>query len=870
MEEAISGPVDKDTSSYGDRTASSPNTGSGMMLAMPANGNLNNMAGDGQQQQQQQASSDEQQKAPGMEIEREAGPIEGSNSPPMDSQQQTMEQKSARQQQGQRNQERMSGRLNSAPSMMAGGPARSGRQQQQAESDYASKGAETSFGEEPAMAANGAKRPMGPATKQEEPSSQAGYGRQAPGKAGASESGASYDESEQQQSGPNEQRPMNGADPRQQQEMGYTNGDDQMAAKQKAMAAMLMTVSNGMKYSRSSAMVPSMSGNGGSMTGGQYGDKKPSSMAQNMMMSLANKAAYMGQQQMVQRQTAPPMMMMNAYNRNQMGANGAMGGNAMNAMPMNRNGMRGMRRANQRRVEKKMSPAMVNAMLNKMVNMKLQEQGGSSRNGNGYRGPSAMAMMKTPMGAEMLANMMMPQMVGAMEGMPAAKKEQYKRMMMAAIMQQSQASASDYPNEAQEQQRSQEPSDSYGGKQQSEEGGKQMADMSEFGKPAGAGGYGGAMGTMSPVDMMMNLMNGAATGNSYGENEQQKQMEGSEYANGAQNRQTGMAARSPMSSYGNDEQQEQQRQSMDGLGSYGAQQQRDLMIPPIMNGATAKTMSRSMANKPMSMATYGPSSGAMSMANGGRSPMMMNKYGSGDNEEQKQTGMGGYGASEGDQQQREMAPTMRPEGAMGGATKSAGGQEGAYPSAGMDSMAPMMMMNGRAPSMPMNGFRQSYNQQQRMNEKPASGSYSAQASAGTKGDYAPPTMAPTKSMSGQQGYEQQPQQQLDDYGAAPMGQAEPFAFDYKIEDDYGNGQYRKEESDKNGVVRGSYGYKDVSGIYRHVEYVADENGFRANIKSNEPGLSSESGGKPSDSDSQVVQKESGAGGQQMTQTSEQK
>lgn len=91
----------------------------------------------------------------------------------------------------------------------------------------------------------------------------------------------------------------------------------------------------------------------------------------------------------------------------------------------------------------------------------------------------------------------------------------------------------------------------------------------------------------------------------------------------------------------------------------------------------------------------------------------------------------------------------------------------------------------------------------------------------------------------QEQYEQQNdyvQQQQVEYGAAPSGQAEPFAFDFKTEDNSGNGQYRKEESDKNGVVHGSYGYTDANGIYRHVEYVADKDGFRANIKSNEPGL----------------------------------
>ena len=87
----------------------------------------------------------------------------------------------------------------------------------------------------------------------------------------------------------------------------------------------------------------------------------------------------------------------------------------------------------------------------------------------------------------------------------------------------------------------------------------------------------------------------------------------------------------------------------------------------------------------------------------------------------------------------------------------------------------------------------------------------------------------------EQQYEQYVEQQQVE-GAAPLGQAEPFAFDFNTQDNSGNGQYRKEESDKNGVVRGSYGYTDANGIYRHVEYVADQDGFRANIKSNEPGL----------------------------------
>lgn len=109
---------------------------------------------------------------------------------------------------------------------------------------------------------------------------------------------------------------------------------------------------------------------------------------------------------------------------------------------------------------------------------------------------------------------------------------------------------------------------------------------------------------------------------------------------------------------------------------------------------------------------------------------------------------------------------------------------------------------------------------------------------------APSTTArPAPLIQEEQQYEQQQSEQYveqqAEYNAAPPGQAEPFAFDFNTRDSNGNGQYRKEESDKNGVVRGSYGYMDASGVYRHVEYVADQNGFRANIKSNEPGLMAE-------------------------------
>lgn len=68
----------------------------------------------------------------------------------------------------------------------------------------------------------------------------------------------------------------------------------------------------------------------------------------------------------------------------------------------------------------------------------------------------------------------------------------------------------------------------------------------------------------------------------------------------------------------------------------------------------------------------------------------------------------------------------------------------------------------------------------------------------------------------------------------------PFAWGYDINDGYGGAQYHKENGDEYGKRTGSYGYTDAYGIYRQVDYVADEYGFRATIKTNEPGTANES------------------------------
>ncbi|KAF8783150.1 Cuticle protein 16.8 like protein [Argiope bruennichi] len=64
---------------------------------------------------------------------------------------------------------------------------------------------------------------------------------------------------------------------------------------------------------------------------------------------------------------------------------------------------------------------------------------------------------------------------------------------------------------------------------------------------------------------------------------------------------------------------------------------------------------------------------------------------------------------------------------------------------------------------------------------------------------------------------------------------QPYIFGYEFQDEKGATQSRKEEGDDYGNKRGSYGYRDEHGIYRQVEYIADSHGFRAVVKTNEPG-----------------------------------
>jgi hypothetical protein len=73
----------------------------------------------------------------------------------------------------------------------------------------------------------------------------------------------------------------------------------------------------------------------------------------------------------------------------------------------------------------------------------------------------------------------------------------------------------------------------------------------------------------------------------------------------------------------------------------------------------------------------------------------------------------------------------------------------------------------------------------------------------------------------------------------PQYPPQPYKFGYDVKDGYGSGLNQKEEGDSYGNKKGSYGYTDGYGIYRQVDYVADEHGFRATVKTNEPGTANQ-------------------------------
>ncbi|GIY71353.1 reverse transcriptase [Caerostris darwini] len=65
-------------------------------------------------------------------------------------------------------------------------------------------------------------------------------------------------------------------------------------------------------------------------------------------------------------------------------------------------------------------------------------------------------------------------------------------------------------------------------------------------------------------------------------------------------------------------------------------------------------------------------------------------------------------------------------------------------------------------------------------------------------------------------------------------QSQPYKFGYSIKDHHGE-QHREESGNGAGSVVGNYGFTDDRRIARQVNYVADHVGFRAQVKTNEPG-----------------------------------
>ncbi|CAL1293125.1 unnamed protein product [Larinioides sclopetarius] len=62
-----------------------------------------------------------------------------------------------------------------------------------------------------------------------------------------------------------------------------------------------------------------------------------------------------------------------------------------------------------------------------------------------------------------------------------------------------------------------------------------------------------------------------------------------------------------------------------------------------------------------------------------------------------------------------------------------------------------------------------------------------------------------------------------------------YAFSYGIKDGLGATNSRAEVGDAAGNKKGSYTLADIDGRARRVDYVADGLGFRATVKTNEPG-----------------------------------
>lgn len=68
-----------------------------------------------------------------------------------------------------------------------------------------------------------------------------------------------------------------------------------------------------------------------------------------------------------------------------------------------------------------------------------------------------------------------------------------------------------------------------------------------------------------------------------------------------------------------------------------------------------------------------------------------------------------------------------------------------------------------------------------------------------------------------------------------LNKPKPYVFGYMQNDGNGTVQHRDETADGSGSIKGTYGYRDSFGVYRNVSYIADDNGFHAVVRTNEPG-----------------------------------
>lgn len=72
----------------------------------------------------------------------------------------------------------------------------------------------------------------------------------------------------------------------------------------------------------------------------------------------------------------------------------------------------------------------------------------------------------------------------------------------------------------------------------------------------------------------------------------------------------------------------------------------------------------------------------------------------------------------------------------------------------------------------------------------------------------------------------------------PVGPPQPYTFSYDITNDFGTRLSQTENGDSNNVKTGTYSYSEATGIFRNVNYIADKDGFRVTIDTNEPGTKS--------------------------------